>query len=138
MLDVSCRSAQGNFPETCEFKIRLLSDERFKKKKKWGILFPLFVIIKLIKLEGLLGLVFLVLLTVKKMILIGGLILFKTMKSLKTACVALQTAPHHHYYLREPDGGGTMEEVHHHEEEDEDSAKGLWDRAVRHWHKQKT
>lgn len=114
----------------------MLTDGRFKKKKKWGILFPLFVIIKLIKLEGLLGLVFLLVLSIKKMVLIGGLILFKAIKSVKTACVALQTAPHHHYYVHEPEGsilGETYEEP-----DDEEAEGGIWDKVIRHWHKKKT
>lgn len=112
-------------------------DGRFKKKKKWGILFPLFVIIKLIKLEGLLGLVFLFVVMIKKIVLIGGLILFKSIKSLKATCVALQTAPHHHYYIKEPEGN-IMGETHEEGGEDEEAEGGMWDRVIRHWHKQKT
>lgn len=115
----------------------LIADGRFKKKKKWGILFPLFVIIKLIKLEALLGLVFLLLVIVKKTVFIGGLILFKAIKSLKSTCIALQTAPHHHYYVREADGNILTETHELAEEEDEEAHEGVWDSLIRHWHNKK-
>lgn len=83
------------------------------------------------------GLVFLMLLIVKKAVFIGGLILYKSIKSLKTACVALQTAPHHHYYIRESDGN-VLSETHEIGIEEEESHGGIWDKVVKHWHKPKT
>lgn len=68
--------------------------------------------------------------------LIGGLILFKAIKSVKTACVALQAAPHHHYYIREPDGNTLVET--HEDGDEEETEGGVWDHVIKHWHKQKT
>lgn len=71
------------------------------------------------------------------MVLFGGLIIFKAIKSLKATCLALQTAPHHHYYIREPDGS-IMGESYEIGQEEEATEGGIWDKVVRHWHKQKT
>lgn len=57
---------------------------------------------------------------------------------MKTACVALQTAPHHHYYIRESDGNVLSETHEIGIEEEESGHGGIWDKVVKHWHKPKT